>query len=102
MRKRPPLPDGDDGRQIADMSGVEAPSLFGHLPRREGQRRDAPPEPGAPAPAARPWEQNKDDLTPEERRIYMWAAFKAALFIGLFYIVGLGAVILLLLLLWSH
>ncbi len=89
MRKRTPLPEGDDGRRIADMSGVEAPSLFGHLPWREKTPPAAPQEPDANA------------LAPEERRIYMWAAIKAALFTAAFYIVGFGVLIRALIWLWS-
>lgn len=83
-RKHRPAEE-DDGRTVADMSGIERPSL--RLPRRE---RDVSPEEGP-----------EKDFSPEDRRLYVFAALRAALLIGLVFIAGLGAVILALLALWS-
>jgi len=86
--------DDDDGRTIADMSGVFHPSMFGHRPsslrRREEHSQEAPQE-----------ESENPPFTPKERRMYALGALKAALLIGLAYLVGLGAVIGLLLLIWT-
>lgn len=86
--------EDDDGRTIADMSGVSHPSMFGHLAgsvrRKEEPRQEAPQEEGENPP-----------FTPKERRMYALGALKAALLIGLAYLVGLAAVIGLLLLVWS-
>ena len=81
--------DDDDGRVIADMSGLDRPSMFVPRARKKDER---PPEDDD-----RPWESM---LTPEERRITILAALKAALLIALAFILGLGAVILLMVLLW--
>lgn len=43
----------------------------------------------------------QDPLTPEERRMYALGALKAALLIAFVFLAGLGAVILLMLFLWS-
>lgn len=83
----------DDGRTIADMSDVTQPSLWGspHSPRR---REDRPPERSAsPYPDA--------PFTPGEKRLFVTAALKAALLIGLAFIVGLGLVIAVLLGFWK-
>ena len=89
----------DDGRTIADMSGVERPSLFGHMPGEGGDT--------APTPArhrggrAGRSERDRINLTPEERRLAIWQALKYSLAIGSVYVVGLGLLILLLLWLWG-
>ncbi len=84
--------DDDDGRVIADMSAVERPPLI--LPRRQKKKEaERPPE-----AEDRPWESS---FTPQERRVTILAALKAGLLIALTYIVGLGAIILLLLWLWT-
>ena len=77
----------DDGRTVADMSGIERPSL-----RLSCRKRDLQP------PDEEEW---KRQLSPEDRRLYIFAALQASLLIALVFIVGLGAMILLLLALWS-
>lgn len=83
----------DDGRVIADMSGVERPSLFGagRPPRREGPR-------GA-APARRREPDVRFTIT--ERLWMALGAFKAGLVVGLVYVVFLGLVIVALLAIWN-
>ena len=81
----------DDGRVIADMSGIETPSLFAPFSRREGEVPEVKND--------RPWEDSS--LNKKERFWYAMGALKAALLIGLAYLAGLAAVILLLLLLWK-
>lgn len=84
----------DDGRTIADMSDVSRPSLFGHLPVREKGTKPLPQEAVSQGPEQEP-------LSPEARRWAILGALKAALLIGMAFIVGLGLVILLLLLIWG-
>lgn len=83
--------DDDDGRTIADMSGVSAPSLFGHLPKRK-----AAPEQELPDVPSM-----ESEISKEERRWYILGAMKAALLIGFAFIAGLGLVILLLMAIWG-
>lgn len=104
MRKNPRLPEEDDGRQIADMSGVGRPNLllphFGQKSGLSAADRYTPSESGQQPVPDRPWEQGMNELSPKERRMYILGAMKASMLIGLVYVGGLGAVILLLLWLW--
>ena len=85
--------DRDDGHTVADMSGISRPPAF--IPRRAKPQRQE--------------EENsflfekKDEtpLTPEERRMYVFAALKASLLIAAAFIAGLGAVILVMVLAWG-
>lgn len=93
MSKKPRhIHDDDDGRTIVDMSGIDRQPLL--LPRLPGfgqgeGRRAAPPEPTAQQPS---W---VDDTPSKEEQLWaMLGALKAALLIGLAFIVGLGLVIL--------
>ena len=83
--------DDDDGRTIADMSGVSAPSLFGHLPKRKAAPEQELPD----IPSAEP------EISKEERRWYIRGALKAALLIGFAFIAGLTLVVLLLMAIWG-
>lgn len=85
----------DDGRVIADMSGIETPSLFAPFSGRKKRREGEVPK----VKNDRPWEDSS--LNKKERFWYTMGALKAALLIGLAYLAGLAAVILLLLLLWK-
>lgn len=92
--------DDDDGRTIADMSGVGRPNpLF--LPRAPlGRKKEEPEQPQQPQEGAeRPWEDAP--ISREERRMYILGALKAALLIALAFIAGLGLVIVLMLALWT-
>ncbi|MDO4331099.1 MAG: hypothetical protein Q4C58_00235 [Eubacteriales bacterium] len=100
--------DDDDGRTIADMSGIDRPGLF--FPRKVGRLREHERESlaakGAENPRGggslgmRPWEENAS-LNKDERRMYILGALKAALLIGLAFVVGLGLLVALLLFLWT-
>ena len=93
------------------MSGVERPSLFGHLPGEGGYGN--PSSGGLSSPGSRrrggygasgrdgSGRDDRLDLTPEERRLAVWQALKYSLAIGSVYVVGLGLLILLLLWLWG-
>ncbi len=92
MRKNRTYED-DDGRTIADMSGVSRQPVF--LPRLSGPPR-AGNTPARPAPreeSSRPWEET--GLTKKEQLWYMLGALKAALLIALAFIGGLGVIVLL-------
>ncbi len=86
----------DDGRTIADMSGVvPSPMLLPRIPKKkmgsqEPQQSDD-----------RPWE-GREQFTPEQRRAAMGGALRAAMLIaGVF--IGAGAIaILLMQLIWNH
>lgn len=91
--------EDDDGRIIADMSGVERPRFL--MPRitknksvssqRESEEQNV---------KERSWE-NESEFTPQERRMYVLGALKAALLIALAFIVGLGAAVWLMLMAWT-
>lgn len=106
----------DDGRVIADMSGVERPSLFGvRAPERSGggRGRDAAGSFGgashgdaasgrddaAQRDAARHEPEVK--LTPKERLWMILGALRAGLTISLVYIVVIGVILLVLIGIWS-
>jgi len=82
----------DDGRTVADMSGVESPGLFRFRPGKS----TAPP---TEEKNSKPWESN--EMSSDDRRVYIFAALRAALMIAAVFIVGLGIGIWLLLRLWS-
>ncbi|MGN0967664.1 MAG: hypothetical protein ACI4O3_00215 [Oscillospiraceae bacterium] len=89
--------DDDDGRTIADMSALAAPkgSLFSPMkkrPRATGSEAEAPDRPG---------DSSQDRMSKEDRRVYIFAALRAALLIAAVFICGLGLTIWLLLQLWS-
>ncbi|MFR8548337.1 MAG: hypothetical protein ACLVEV_06920 [Lachnospiraceae bacterium] len=90
----------DDGRTVADMSDVQR-SIFsgswrpvggGHIPKNNAEQQEE-------TRPHRPWED--DSLTKEERRMYVLGAMKAALLIGMVYLVGGGVLIALLLARWN-
>ena len=85
----------DDGRTIADMSGLECSPMF--IPRTRKKPTTSEP-PAVQDTDERPWEST---YTPQERRTIIFATLKASILIALAYIVGLGAVILLLIWLWK-
>lgn len=96
MKKRKVYED-DDGRTIADMSGVSRPSAF--LPRREKAPRQENREDSQKGGFL--IEENTQPFTREERRMYIFAALRASMLIAGAFIVGLGAVILIMILAWS-
>ena len=83
----------DDGRTIADMSGIgPAPTLRPHR-----RKADAPhPEPAND----RPWEQ-PDEWTAKEKFWAVMGALKATLLIAGAYLVGLAVLLAVLFLLWK-
>lgn len=107
MAKKKRVYDDDDGRTIADMSGVTGQNMF--IPRRPV--RDESSKSGSSSASQqeaqeesrekeRPWE-SQESFTKEERRWFVLGALKAALLIGLVFILGLGLAILLMIWIWG-
>lgn len=86
--------DDDDGRRIADMSGVDRMPLYGVGSRRTSKQKEEDPSASQPAP-----EKAQPMMPKSDRRAFVWGALSAALLIGLAFIVGLGLVVLLFVLL---
>ena len=86
--------DDDDGRVVADMSGLERqPILLPRLPKRKKENAAATPEDAGA-------QQPELQLTAEERRSYMAGAVGAGLLIAGIFIAAAAIIITLLLLLW--
>ncbi|MCC8044442.1 MAG: hypothetical protein LIP12_02950 [Clostridiales bacterium] len=96
--------DDDDGRTIADMSQVERPGMFGHLPRSASDRQKGHADPDRKT-SPRTAQDGADGMkqppfTRKERMKYTWMALRAGLLVALVYILGCGLVIALLYLFW--
>lgn len=78
--------EDDDGRTIADMTGVSGPSLF--VPRSSGRKEFQEPE----KKSQRPWEDT--GYSRKERFMLVMGAMKATMLIALAYILGIGLLIL--------
>ena len=63
--------DDDDGRTVADMSGIDSPSLFGRLPKK---KRSGDADATDDGSTDKPWEADKDTLSLGERRAYIFTA----------------------------
>lgn len=93
MKKKRKIYDDDDGRTIADMSGVGNPSpIFGGYIEHKTEQTEQQDE----RPEMQPF-----DMTRKERGAYILGALGAALLIGMVFMVGLGLAILLMILVWS-
>ena len=91
MLKKPKEPFEDDGRTIADMSGVENhhSSLLGRLPRRSREKSDETPK----TPV--------EPLSKRQGRMAIGGALLAALLVGGVFIVAGAIAILVMILLWT-
>ena len=90
MRKHEPFED--DGRTIADMSGIgPAPTLRPHRRKAASEPRETVEE--------RPWEQTPE-WTAKEKFWAVLGVLKATLMIAGVYLVGLGVLLAVLFLLW--
>lgn len=87
----------DDGRVIADMSGVERPSLFGHMPGRHERRGTAP----SAEHRSRAKREPAVRLTTKERVWLALGALKAGFLLSMVYVVLFVIVLLALSLLWG-
>ena len=87
--------DDDDGRRIADMSGIDGhqPLFMPRLPRR-----DTPPA-EEETQDERPWEKN--EISREERRWIINAAIRAALLIAGIFIAVIGLALVAMIVWWN-
>lgn len=102
--------DDDDGRTIASMNGVGRQNMF--IPQKNPRDDREPTHPDTVNISEnfvsdeetpendRPWDQS-NRFSKQESRWYALGALRAALLIGLTFIVGLGLTILLMILLWD-
>lgn len=93
MAKKKKTYDDDDGRVVADMSGVTRPNPFGIQPRyMDESKPNIPDEPQKNDD--RPWEDNS--MQPNEQLAFLGGAMKASVLIGGVYIGAFGLFIWLL------
>lgn len=89
--------DDDDGRTIADMSGVDHPATF--FPKIPGKTDSSKKQQESGSEYERPWENNS--LSKEERRAYILGALGATLLIASIFIAVFGFLIWFLLTVWT-
>lgn len=107
------LDDFDDNRTVADMSNVEGGFgrlLFGAYGDRKQRRaksdEDEEPDgglirdPGERVPEEKPAYYVGEQMTPEDRRMYIFGAMGAAFAIGMVFLIAAFIVILLMVLIW--
>ena len=99
MRRNKRIYEDDDGRTVADMSGVEPQPML--IPRIY-KRRDRADfrEPDAPKTNDRPWDTS-GELSREERNAAIGGALKAGLLIGLTFLVAGALAIIAMQTMWS-
>ena len=99
MRRNERIYEDDDGRTVADMSGIEPQPLL--VPRIH-KRRDRADfrEPDAPDANDRPWDTS-GELSREERNAAISGALKAGLLIGGVFLAAGALAILAMQALWS-
>ena len=103
----------DDNRTVADMSNVEGGFgrlLFGALGDRKQRRakKDADEDPdgelirdpGERVPEEKPAYYVGEQMTPEDRRLYIFGAMGAAFAIGMVFLAAAFIVILIMVLVW--
>ncbi len=99
MRRNERIYEDDDGRTVADMSGIEPQPML--IPRIY-KRRDRADfrEPDAPDANDRPWDTS-GELSHEERNAAIGGALKAGLLIGLTFLVAGALAIIAMQTMWS-
>ena len=99
MRRNGRTYEDDDGRTVADMSGIEPQPML--IPRIY-KRRDRADfrEPDAPDANDRPWDTS-GELNREERNAAIGGALKAGLLIGLTFLVAGALAIIAMQTMWS-
>lgn len=99
MRRNERIYEDDDGRTVADMSGIEPQPML--IPRIY-KRRDRADfrEPDAPDAKDRPWDTS-GELSREERNAAIGGALKAGLLIGLTFLVAGALAIIAMQTMWS-
>ena len=99
MRRNERIYEDDDGRTVADMSGIEPQPMLIPRIRRRRDRADFR-EPDAPAANDRPWDTS-GELSREERNAAIGGALKAGLLIGLTFLAAGALVIIAMQTIWS-
>lgn len=99
MRRNERIYEDDDGRTVADMSGIEPQPML--IPRIY-KRRDRADfrEPDAPDANDRPWDTS-GELSRAERNAAIGGALKAGLLIGLTFLVAGALAIIAMQTMWS-
>ena len=99
MRRNERICEDDDGRTVADMSGIEPQPML--IPRIY-KRRDRADfrEPDAPEANDRPWDTS-GELSREERNAAIGGALKAGLLIGLTFLAAGALAIIAMQTIWS-
>ena len=99
MRRNERIYEDDDGRTVADMSGIEPQPML--IPRilKRADRADFR-EPDAPEANDRPWDTS-GELSREERNAAIGGALKAGLLIGGVFLAAGALAILAMQALWS-
>ena len=99
MRRNERIYEDDDGRTVADMSGIEPQPML--IPRIY-KRRDRADfrEPDAPDANDHPWDTS-GELSREERNAAIGGALKAGLLIGLTFLVAGALAIIAIQTMWS-
>ena len=99
MRRNERIYEDDDGRTVADMSGIEPQPMLIPRIRKRCDRADFR-EPDAPAANDRPWDTS-GELSREERNAAIGGALKAGLLIGGVFLIAGALAILAMQALWS-
>ncbi len=88
--------DDDDGRTIADMSGIDRPPML--LPRLNGSKKKKITERPEDGETEQP--RPEEQMSSDERRGYIFGALGAALLIGGIFVAAGAIVIFLLTVIW--
>lgn len=99
MRRNKRIYEDDDGRTVADMSGIEPQPMLIPRIRKRADRADFR-EPDAPEANDRPWDTS-GELSREERNAAIGGALKAGLLIGLTFLVAGALTIIAMQTMWS-
>ena len=99
MRRNECIYEDDDGRTVADMSGIEPQPMLIPRIRKRADRADFR-EPDAPEANDRPWDTS-GELSREERNAAIGGALKAGLLIGLTFLVAGALAIIAMQTMWS-
>ena len=99
MRRSERIYKDDDGRTVADMSGIEPQPMLIPRIRKRADRADFR-EPDAPEANDRPWDTS-GELSREERNAAIGGALKAGLLIGLTFLVAGALAIIAMQTMWS-
>ena len=99
MRRNERIYEDDDGRTVADMSGIEPQPMLIPRIRKRADRADFR-EPDAPEANDRP-RDTSGELSREERNAAIGGALKAGLLIGLTFLVAGALAIIAMQTMWS-